>query len=72
MNFDLLRFRHFTLPICEENSVKTSSQNQKQQNWAKGISPWRANGELKGEHFQRAPGCFATEMAMARNLAMVS
>jgi len=27
------------------------------------------HGELKGENFQRAPGCFATEMAMARNFA---
>jgi len=57
-------------PFVQEKRVKTSSQNQKQQNWAKDISPWRDTGELKGEYFQRAPGCLATEMAMARKLAM--
>jgi hypothetical protein len=50
-------------------NVKTSSKNQKQQIWAKAISPWRATSELKGEQLQRAPGHFATEMAMARNFA---
>ena len=56
-------------PLVQEMNVKTSSKSQKQQIWAKAISPWRATGELKGEQLQRAPGHFATEMAMARNFA---
>jgi len=55
-------------------SQKASTSREPQvaspQRWLwREISPWRGNGELKGEHFQRAPDCFTTEMAMARNFA---
>ena len=68
-NFDLLRFSHLTLPIYAGIECPNIKQVQKQQIWAKASSPWRAKGELNGEDFQRAPGHFATEMAMARNFA---
>ena len=69
VNFDLLRFSHLTLPICAGIECPNIKQVQKQQIWAKASSPWRAKGELNGEDFHRAPGHFATEMAMARNFA---
>jgi len=77
---DLLRFIHLTLPICagiECQNIKQGSKRTKvgkrylamaSRNPARpNISPWRANGELNGEHFQKVGKTGQAQLAMASN-----